>query len=388
MRTFRFALILPFLVCALPACAQNALVKGGVRLLQKETQTALQKAGAVRAAAFGSANAAAQKTAIVLPPSYTEKLRQAALKSAQNAQAHKESFEKLLAHGLFTVTGTEAATPATGFVIAEEYRGKTVLWGVVSRHVLRMTGPAPVITFKPYDQSFSYQAFARVLGSKRGADIALLELPPEAYDVARPLPLRTQPVQPGDETFSVGFAGGSLARLENRTVLVQTPLRVITPYRLQNVERDGYCGSPLFDAHGRVAAVHCGSYFPLQRHSHWYGPLQDKNPRLAAELAQHSQAVPVSWVQTLLDQYRGRPAKRALKLHGKTVAEIGADEAVSTIYIFRDGFVIHSLTPDPLLDYNHLENFLPLQPGDRVALDVVKESAGSFRPPVRYNLND
>lgn len=387
MRLSRFAVILSLLASAFPVCAQNALVKGGAGLLKKEMQTALQKTESVRAAAFGSAYGAAPKPTVVLPPDYTDKLRRAALKSLEAARQREQTLQELLPRGVFTVTDPGVATPATGFVIAEAYEGKTVLWGVVSNHVLRMTGPAPFVTFHLNGQTFSYKAFARVKGSKRGADIALLELPPEASRVARPLPVRTHPLQKGDDTFSVGYAGGSLARLENRTVLVQTPLRVITPYRLQNRERDGYCGSPLFDAQGRVAAVHCGSYFPLQRHSHWYGPLQEKHPRLAAQLAEHSQAVPIDWVQRLLDQYRGRPAKRPLKLFGETAAEIGADEYISTIYIFRDGYVVHRITPDPLLDYEHLENALPLQEGDRVSIDVMKESSGGYSAPVRYNLN-
>ncbi len=317
------------LLCAAPLYAQkNGVCKNAAKILTRRRPAPLETASAKTAEK--AVSALARKT----------------------AQARRDALQNQAERSLFLLQSYETSLQGTGFVIEENFDGKTILWGVTASHLLDMFDTRPYITFKINGRPVFFEAGKILRGSRDGADIALLELPPEAARVARPLSVSSVLPRRGHDTFSVGYAHGSYMEARNRAVLESNPERIVTSYEFTHVRRGGYCGSPLFNANNEVVGVHCGSFLKNTASPAWKEDLE----RAGRKLPDLSLAVPISWARQLLAEYRtpfsgGVP----LRFKGLNLGVLGPRQHLLYVTPVVRGKPLQGLCAGPYTDPSHLE---------------------------------
>lgn len=89
-----------------------------------------------------------------------------------------------------------------------KYQGKTILWGATAAHIARAVGREVTVTFHLHGRDVSFPAEIVLTGRKYGLNAALIKLPPEAVETARPVvQAETAPIK-GDLLFTYGFSAG------------------------------------------------------------------------------------------------------------------------------------------------------------------------------------
>ena len=274
----------------------------------------------------------------------------------------------------------------SGFVVQDPITN--TLWGVTARHMQEYLPPDfPVVFADENGKTYSFYAHLAFHGNIQGADIALIRLPPEAAAVARPLKLAKQLPKPGENLFSIGYGKGVLQTINGRTVFTAYPAYITTAFKLPKGKRAGYCGSPVFNAQGEVAGVHCGSSFPLQdaQQPQWHRDLQSLNSPDARWPA-FSVAIPGSWVKQLLAKARGQESPgTALKINGVTITQLAPEDAIIEISLIQNGKLTKRLRQNPFIDYAHLEKLFALAPQDELLVIVSRGDAyDPYRKTWRY----
>ncbi len=254
---------------------------------------------------------------------------------------------------------------ATGFVIQENFDGKIYLWGVTAKHITDILGPRFTAVFYQDGKPFSARAQVEYTGSQYGIDLALVSLdaPP---DKLRPLTTGNAP-QAGEDLTSFGYGRGLFIQTPHRKTIFTGPNRVFTSFAFEKTTaRSGLCGSPVLNARGELAAVHCGSR------------------------ADHSccVAVPAEHVRLLLNAYRRRSGgTRPLTFNGKVIGQLEANQAVFGVYARSGNMVLSqrtlatahlTATAEEFADPAHLEKNLSLFNADHVAVLVFREPAETF----------
>lgn len=362
MTITRLASILLACTLALPAYAQpkNALT----RFFKKAAPQA-GSSSRVQAAEVSFARAAQEADAL---------LAHATLRARTWRSPVLDPLEKNIHHFIFTVSqvGQEQGFHGSGFVIAENLSGKTVLWGVTAKHVLNAFHGDLQITFSAGGKRTTFPVKNVISGRKYGLNAALLQLPQEAAQVARPIPLELAAPLPQETVFAFGFNRGKYQKL-TRQVIYSHAERLIARFPFFNQPKPGFCGCPVVNEKGRLVGIETGGYVPAQENNSWYYKLK-KNPHLKnTDISRVSEIVPTNRLILLLKEYYHPGAgNRSMYLNGIKVGELDVHEFIEFIRVwYRDGRVA-TLERNPFLEPGMLEQWLDLQGATQVSIQVNK----------------
>ena len=204
-----------------------------------------------------------------------------------------------------------------------EHQGEKEIFGIIASHVL----PESYYTLSASLQRNFHINIANADGSvislpaevvqispQSMLDISLVKFSPEAEKLLRPLELSEVSAGEGEKLFSTGFGAGARQE-EFRTVQKKSFLSVQTDQNLTG-ERQGFCGSPLVDANGKVKAIHTGT----------------KEMKNALDVSYGAHA---HFVRLLVDAYyNDGHAMYDLEINGQTFARLNVDEYISAIYLY------------------------------------------------------
>ena len=244
----------------------------------------------------------------------------------------------------------------TGFVIQETYQGKTYLWGITATHYLFQK---PALLYP--DGSNKLIPISLVAqGSPGGADVSLFPLPSEMAGKVTPLKLASRLPKVNDELFSISMFDEKFHYEPERQVKEVSPLRLITSLQVNPQDnREGACGSPVFNKKGEVVGVHIGS--SLTHQIGW--------------------VVPVNQIRSLLQAYHNQGNNPSpLILNGVQIGQINVNEFIQNIVVFRQNTVLQTYSfahNEKKLDYAHLETTLDLTNADRVEILIIQNPFSS-----------
>ncbi len=278
---------------------------------------------------------AVQKTAAGLPPKIAE-LTQRAPQMVPDLNAPIRQSVLPIQEGLPSVFG-EKPFIASAFIIEEEFEGQKHLWGVTAAHIAALINPQPVILLE--NQSLPFPIEFVAMGSSGMADLALFPAE-EIKELVTPLKLAKNTPRVNEKTFSFGFFDNNFFLVPNRTVLENTPNRMVTSLNFQTKERAGACGGPVLNKDGEVTGVHVGS----------------------SDSKGTSFVVPASEITRLLKAYRnnGKDLK-PLVFNGTKIGYININENIEKVRAFTGGHASGEFTAlhkEKEIDYAHLETLL------------------------------
>ena len=245
---------------------------------------------------------------------------------------------------------------ATAFFIEETYEGQKATWIVTAAHIIDDLGESNLFIRLFMDDKFPVEIPVSVVavGTAGMGDVALLKAEEELPSSIRPIPLAKTVPQIGEALRSYGFFDNGYHIVRNRRVLVSTPGRIITSFEFGNLNRDGACGGPVINEHNELVGIHCGS----------------------SAFKKESYVVPVSFLNDLLEAVHNHGIKeRNLVVNGKIIGKININEYIHSIKLKRSGTHLRTFLPwrkEVEVDYNHLENLLPLEKADEIEISLFK----------------
>ena len=259
---------------------------------------------------------------------------------------------------------------ASGFVIEEIFEGKRCLWGVTAKHITDLFDSAFEAVFYVNGKPVVVPVQVEFAGAQAGLDLSLLKMTLPAEGIS-PLPIG-QDLQPGQMLHSYGYSRAQFYHAPARKTLKNTPQRVYTSYAfLPHSPASGYCGAPLVNAQGKLAAIHTGS-------------TGDKSS---------SFAVPASELHTLLAAYRGRKeGERPLLFNGEKIGSLKANQVIFSVYAQKDGKITsqiltqikttgwHPWNNKEPVSPKQLEKLISWQDADEVYVVTYEEPAAYFQP--------
>ena len=287
-----------------------------------------------------------------LPPAAAQDIAQKIIANSRISQKNPYAllpFENYIHHFLFTasVPGKNPANLGTGFVVAENTGGKTVLWGVIFPHIF-VEGNIIEVSFHVGKQKYSYPAEVVI----KGADAFLVKLPPQIAEFARPLPLAEEAMQPGDLFFSYGFDKGKLVKMVGHIQQKNLGRRpeldlIFSPDSPSNL----YSGI-ILNKRGEATALVSEYRFPLHLKA-----LPSERPFQAHFF------FPTSHIKDLLREYK-QPGtgSRIMVFNGIQIGRLGIDEKIIQISVYYEkGRASHLSTDQSTLlrhtDLMHLEKW-------------------------------
>lgn len=334
----RSCLLALLLSCTLSAAfAQKNLVKAGEKLWPAGMQKTVAEMTAGSALKVPAAQLSAAR-AVTLSKRIVGGVR---IEKPLFRSPVLQPFEQHVRQFIFTVSARNAAHPfkGSGFVFAEEYKGKTVLWGATAAHVARSMGNEVTVTFHLNGQDVSFPAQIVLTGRKYGLNAALIKLPPEALAVARPVIAAESLPEKDAPLFTYGFSAGQYKKTLRRAITA-SPERVVADFPRFNAPKPGFCGSLVVNAEGKAVGIEVGGYSPEHEHMQWYHNRSHSTRLLAqADLSRISEVVPFTRLHDLLKEYR-RPgsAARVMLFDGILVGKLHTDEFIESITVrYTDG---------------------------------------------------
>lgn len=296
----------------------------------------------------------AEKIRVTAPSGYLSRAAKAELKRQKMAAFDARALETtVLIQDPFLKN--YAPFPATAFFIENMFGGKKHIWGVTAAHVADIMGPETTVYLTlPEGITLEYPVKFAIKGNAGMADVALFPVEGELAGLVRTIPLaQTEPL-PQEKLRSYGYFDNGFHIVRDRTVLANTPGRIVTSFEFGKADRAGACGGPVLNESNELVGVHCGS----------------------SENKQESYVVPVSYVKDLLHAVRhGGYRLRPLVINGQTVGNINVDEYIYSFNVKKNGSSLRSIQPwhrETEVDYDHLENLLPLKGADEVEMMLVK----------------
>ncbi len=362
MKSIRLMSIFCACALALPASAQP---KNSLLRFFKQTAAKTAARAEHKAAEVSFARAAQEAEAL---------LANATLRTRTLRSPVLDPLEQNIHHFIFTVSqvGYENGFHGSGFVIAENLSGKTVLWGVTAKHILNTFHGDLQITFRADGKLHTFPVKNVISGRKYGLNAALLQLPQEAAQIARPIPLELTAPLPGENVFAFGFSRGKYQKL-TRKVLLTNAERLIARFPVINQPKPGFCGSPVVNENGRLVGIETGGYVPVQEHNAWYNKIKN-NPHLNhADISRISEIVPTNRLVLLLKEfYHPGAGSRPMYLQGLKVGDLDINEFIEFIHVgYQDG-TVQTLERNPFLEPEMLDTWLNLQGAVQVRIQVNK----------------
>lgn len=257
------------------------------------------------------------------------------------------------------------------------------IWGVTARHVLDDIGRSPFMAIPGEDGAPQFfQVFSAREGNVHGADIAIFRIPPAALKQLVPLePDYTLPAAQA-QVQSAGFSHGNFGWFARIGILFSSEHRILARYEDFPV-RNGYCGSPLLK-NGKAVGVFVGMILPETIQAADWLKWLSENKRVT--INPFNQIVPIAWIRVLASQAKDPSLTGGvpLKLLGKTLGILHADENIHSIQQLRNGRLIKTIYSYPFLDYAHLERFLNVGPDDTIRIVVQQGDRSSIKRSTRW----
>lgn len=368
-----------------PVLAQSALIKGGAKAAaDRSLFTKTLERFRVRTTAPKVPHIAVNIPLANPAPSVAVKLSQQ-ISAASRVQSSLlrapalQPFEQHTPHFLFTVSalGRENGFKAGGFVIAEEYNGETVLWGVAPQEYVQYMGQEVEVSFYVAGKKFTYPAEVVLSGREEGINAALIRLPPETLKVARPVVWAKDYPKKGTNLFTYGYNNGQYQKAHRR-VLVSNAERIIEGLQPEEEETLTNAGGLAVNEKGEAVGLSLGISHPLTERAEWYwNRRSNRNYPKKQDLSRISEIVPFSRLQDLLREYRNPgSARRILLFGGIRVGKLPLAETVKSVTVYyEDGFE-QTLNQNPLLKVGSLDTAFEIE-GLQKAKIVVSRRDGS-----------
>lgn len=297
-------------------------------------------------------------------------------------------FEQHVRHFIFTVSaqGVERPFKGSGFVFAEQHEGQTVLWGFTAAHVVRGMGTDVNVTFYNDGKEYVYPARVVMTGRKYGINAALIQLPPEVAEVARPVLAAARFPKDASKLFTYGFSGGEYKKTLRR-VLAAHPDRVVATFPQQNQPRPGFCGSLVVDEKGHAVGIEVGGYSPEKEYLQWYH-VKDKLQSLPrGDLSRISEIVPFNRAYDLIREYRNPgSALRVILFDGMIIGRISKDEFVERVTVHYEDGSYTTVMRNPFFNVAGLDDLFNLE--NAVQADIVINKNRIHTYGYRVNLKE
>ena len=348
---------------AQPSFAQSALVKGGAKATGKNFIKKVVTRIYPRVRVPQVPSVAVNVPITPMAPSVAVQVSQqiAAASRVQSSLLKGtalQPFEQNTPHFLFTVSaaGKDGGFKASGFVIAEEYNGETVLWGIAPQEYVQYMGKDVEISFYIKDKKFTYPAEVVLAGRAEGINAALIRLPQEALQVARPVMWAKDYPKKGTNLFTYGYNKGQYQKAQRRVLTANTE-RIIEGLNPEAEETLTDAGGLVVTDKGEAVGLSLGTSHPLADRAEWYwNRYSNRNYPKKQDLSNISEIVPFSRLQDLLREYRNPgSARRVLLFGGLRVGKLPITETVKSVTAYyEDGFE-QTLNQNPLLEVGSLD---------------------------------
>lgn len=369
---------------AQPSFAQSALVKGGAKATGKNFIKKAVTRIYPRVRVPKVPSVAVQVPITPMAPSVAVQVsKQIASASRVQSSLLKgtalQPFEQNTPHYLFTVSSASKinAFKASGFVIAEEYNDETVLWGIAPQEYVQYMGKDVEISFYVKGKKFTYPAEVVVSGRAEGINAALIRLPQEALQVARPVLWAKDFPKKGTNLFTYGYNKGQYQKAQ-RLVLTTNSERIIEGVNPEAEETLTNAGGLVVNEKGEAVGLSLGTSHPLTDRAEWYwNRRSNRDYPKKQDLSNISEIVPFSRLQDLLREYRNPgSARRVLLFGGLRVGKLPITETVKSVTAYyEDGFE-QTLNQNPLLKVASLDTGFEFE-GLQKAKIVISRADGS-----------
>lgn len=353
-------------VCCIGLLSVNASAQSKntlLRVFQKSAKTAPSLTKPAVQVSFAQAAQEAQTL-----------LAKAALRTRMLRSPVLEPLEKNIHRFIFTISqqGQKKGFQGSGFVIAENLSGKTVLWGVTAKHILNTFNGELQITFHLPGKTVTFPVKHVISGRKYGLNAALIQLPEQAAKVARPIPLEASAPMPGETLVAYGFSQGKYQKLI-RPLIYASDERLVARFPILNQPKPGFCGSPVVNAQGKLIGIETGGYVPATEKPSWYLKIKN-NPFLNnVDISRISEIVPTGRLLLLLKEYYHPGAgQRTMYLSGIKVGTLDITEFVEFIRVWYQDGTVRTLERNPFIMPEMLEQWLNLNEAVQVSIQVNK----------------
>lgn len=282
------------------------------------------------------------------------------------------ALEKNINRFVFTITQADGTHPftGTGFVVAEEYQGKTVLWGVTAKHTITPFHGPLEITFHTPHKPVKFRVKRVIEGRKFGLDAALLELPPQAAQVALPFPLTYALPAQGETVFAYGYGEGKYQKIV-RKFLFSGDERLVAKYPLIRKPKPGFCGSPVVNAKGQLVGVEAGGYCAVQ--TQWYPMLKQLPQYKRQNIRRVSEIVPTSKIYLLLQEYhRAGAGARNIAANGILIGKLNVDEFIESVTVFYANGNHRTVVRNPFMNPAALESVIDTHNASGIVVNINK----------------
>ena len=285
------------------------------------------------------------------------------------------SMEQHVRHFIFTVTplNSKNALRASGFVFAEEYQGKIILWGLTSSSATRGMGKNVKVTFSAYGKTYSYPAQIISFGTTEGIDAALIKLPAQVAEVARPvIPAKAAPKE-REKLFVYGFSNGKYQKTRRKTIESNAD-RIVASHPEGNTA--DFHGSLVLNAKGEAVGINAGGYSPAKNNLYWYSAREGMKELPKADLSEISEIVPFNRAYDLIREYRAPgSAHRVILFAGMMVGKLAPNEFVERVTVHYENGSYIVLPRNPFFDVTDLQRLFPYE--DAVKAEIVINKNGN-----------
>ena len=251
------------------------------------------------------------------------------------------------------------------------------MWGIVPQEYVQYMVKEVEVSFYVKGKKFTYPAEVVLAGRAEGINAALIRLPQEALQVARPVMWAKDYPQKGANLFTYGYNKGQYQKAQRRVLSANTE-RIIEGLNPEVEETLTDAGGLVVTDKGEAVGMSLGTSHPLADRAEWYwNRYSNQNYPKKQDLANISEIVPFSRLQDLLREYRNPgSARRVLLFGGLRVGKLPITETVKSVTAYyEDGFE-QTLNQNPLLEVTSLDTGFEFE-GLQKAKIVISRADGS-----------
>ena len=246
---------------------------------------------------------------------------------------------------------------AGGFVFAEENNGKTVLWGVAPLEYVQHMGQNVEVSFYVAGKKFTYPAEVVLTGRTEGINAALIRLPDQVLEVARPVIWAKEYPQKGTNLFTYGYNNGRYQKAQRRVITAHTE-RIVES--LPPAEAEGTltnAGGLVVNEKGEAVGLSLGTSHPLADRAEWYwNRRSNKDLPKTQDLSAIGEILPFARVQDLLREYRNPgSAQRVVLFGGIWVGKLPITETVKSVTAYYENGFEQTIDKNPFLKIGSMD---------------------------------